>query len=66
VPRNRGPNLTLLSSMTRQGLGPSLVVGGSTNTAVFEAYVEHFLAPSLESGQVGVMDNLWSPTRARG
>lgn len=59
VPRNRGPNITLLSSMTRQeGMGPSLAVEGSTNTGVFEAYVEHFLAPSLKSGQVVVMDNL--------
>lgn len=59
VPRNRGPNTTLISSMTRgEGIGPSLVVEGSTNTGVFEAYVEQFLAPSLKSGQVVVMDNL--------
>ena len=31
---------------------------GGTNKAVFEAYVEQVLAPSLRPGQVVVMDNL--------
>jgi hypothetical protein len=39
VPRNRGPNTTLLSSMTMEGMGPSLAVEGATTRAVFEAYV---------------------------
>jgi transposase len=60
VPRNRGPNTTLLSSMTVEGMGPSLAVEGATDREVFrEAYVEKMLAPSsLRSGQVVVMDNL--------
>ena len=40
VPRNRGPNTTLLSSMTTEGMGPSLAVEGTTTGAVFEAYVQ--------------------------
>lgn len=39
VPRNRGPNTTLLSSMTTEGMGPSLAVEGATTALVFEAYV---------------------------
>ncbi len=58
VPRNRGKNTTLLSSMTTEGMGPSMAAEGSTTAEVFEAYVEHFLAPSLQAGQVVVMDNL--------
>jgi transposase len=58
VPRNRGKNTTLLSSMTLSGMGPSMAVEGSTTAEVFEAYVEHFLAPKLKPGQVVVMDNL--------
>ena len=58
VPRNRGPNTTLLSSMTLEGMGTSLAVEGASTAAVFEAYVERILAPSLEGGQVVVMDNL--------
>jgi transposase len=58
VPRNRGKNTTLLSSMTIEGMGPSLTVEGSTTARVFETYVEKVLAPSLEPGQIVVMDNL--------
>jgi transposase len=58
VPRNRGKNTTLLSSMTIEGMGPSLTVQGATTARVFETYVEKVLAPSLEPGQIVVMDNL--------
>jgi transposase len=58
VPRNRGANTTLLSSMSVEGMGPSLSVEGSTTSLVFEAYVRQVLAPSLRRGQVVVMDNL--------
>jgi transposase len=58
VPRNRGPNTTLLASMSVEGMGPCLVVEGATTKAVFEAYVERVLAPSLRPGRVVVMDNL--------
>jgi transposase len=58
VPRNRGTNTTLLSSMGVGGMGPSLTVEGSTTSVVFEAYVQQVLAPSLRRGQVVVMDNL--------
>ena len=58
IPRNRGTNTMLLSSMSLEGMGPSMAVEGSTNKVVFEAYVEHFLAPTLRVGQVVIMDNL--------
>jgi transposase len=59
APRNRGKNTTLLASMGIGGMGPCLAVEGTTTTgAVFEAYVERVLAPSLWPGQVVVMDNL--------
>ena len=58
VPQNRGKNTTLLASMTPKGMGPCLAVEGATTKAVFEAYVERVLAPSLRLGQVVVMDNL--------
>jgi transposase len=67
VPRNRGKNTTLLSSMTVSGMGPSLAIEGTTTSRVFEAYVEKALVPSLREGQVVVMDNLSShkPKRVR-
>jgi len=67
VPRNRRMNTTLLSSLHPEGMGPSMAVEGATTREVFEAYVEHFLAPTLRPGQVVVMDNLGAhrPRRVR-
>ncbi len=58
APRNRGANVTLLSSMSLEGMRPSVAVEGATTRAVFEAYVERVLAPGLKPGQIVVMDNL--------
>jgi transposase len=58
VPRNRGPNTTLLASMTQKGMGPCLTVEGSITSEVFEIYLERVLAPEMRPGQVVVMDNL--------
>ena len=35
-----------------------MAIEGSMTKEVFEAYIEHFLAPTLRRGQVVVMDNL--------
>jgi len=59
VPRNRGKNTTLIASMTLEGaMGASVAIEGATDAEVFEAYVEHFLGPTLSEGQVVVMDKL--------
>ena len=58
VPRNRGPNTTLLTSMSVEGVGPSLAVEGTSTRPVFEGYLEKVLLPSLQRGQIVVMDNL--------
>jgi transposase len=59
VPRNRGKNTTLIAAITLQGaMGASMSVEGATDAEAFEAYVEHFLAPSLCEGQVVVLDRL--------
>ena len=65
VPRNWDPNVTLLASMSAEGMGPCLAVEGSTTREVFEAYLKGALAPSLKSGQVVVMDNLSSHKGSR-
>jgi len=59
VPRNRGKNTTLIAAITLEGgMGASMTVEGATDSLAFEAYVEHFLAPSLCEGQVVVLDGL--------
>ena len=59
VPRNRGKNTTLIASITLEGaMGESMTIEGATDALAFEAYVKHFLGPSLKEGQVIVLDGL--------
>jgi transposase len=59
VPRNRGKNQTLIASVSLEGgMGASLSIEGSTDSELFETYVEEVLAPTLRAGQVVVLDKL--------
>src|SRR3989440_2604665 len=58
IPRNRGKNMTLMASLSLRGMGEALIVDGAANTELFEIYIEQILAPSLEPGQIVIMDNL--------
>jgi transposase len=58
VPRNHGHNVTLLAALTPDGIGPSMTIAGSIDSAAFTAYVRRFLVPSLRPGQVVILDNL--------
>ena len=58
VPRNWGKNITLISSLSSEGIGAAMSVEGATDGAAFETYVKHFQAPTLRRGQIVVMDNL--------
>ena len=58
VPRNRGKNMTLIAALSLEGMGASMILEGGVNAPAFESYVEQVLAPSLQPGQVVVMDNL--------
>src|SRR5579883_909647 len=58
VPRNYGANLTLIASLSVQGIGEAMLLDGSTDAAAFEMYIEHILAPSLRKGQIVILDNL--------
>jgi transposase len=58
APKNWDKNVTLISSISTGGTGTSMSIEGSADGEAFLLYVEHFLCPSLERGQVVVMDNL--------
>jgi len=58
APRYWGKNITLICSLSTEGVGAAMSVEGATDGAAFETYIEHFLAPTLKDGQVVVMDNL--------
>jgi transposase len=56
----------LIASITlKGGMGEALSIKGATDAEVFETYVGHFLAPTLEAGQVVVLDGLGAHRTAR-
>lgn len=65
VPRNRGKNTTLIAALSLSGMGAAMILEGSANTIAFEVYVEQVLVPSLQPGQIVVMDNLQAHKSAR-
>jgi transposase len=58
VPRNYGANMTLIASLSLQGMGEALILDGAADGAAFEVYIEQVLAPSLKPGQIVILDNL--------
>jgi transposase len=58
VPKNFGRNVTILGALSCYGLDAVMTVDGATDAAVFRAYVEYVLVPTLSPGDVVVMDNL--------
>jgi transposase len=58
APRNWGKNVTLISSITTGGMGPSMSIQGSSDTESFGLYMREVLAPRLRAGQIVLMDNL--------
>ena len=58
VPLHGGPNVTLIAALTPDGLGALLSVNGAVNGDVFAAYLDQVLGPTLQPGDVVVLDNL--------
>jgi transposase len=58
TPRNHGPNVTLLATLTPAGIGPAVAISGAVDGAAFGADAERVLAPSLRPGPVVILDNL--------
>ena len=58
APRNWKENVTLISSITLSGMGPSMSIERSADGEAFLLYIEHFLCPALSPGRIVVMDNL--------
>jgi transposase len=50
--------MTLIASMSLQGMGEALILDGAADATAFEIYMEQILAPSLRPGQIVILDNL--------
>lgn len=57
-PVNYGPNYTIIGAINMEGFQASMTIPGAADGAVFRTYVEQVLVPTLEPGQVVIMDNL--------
>ena len=58
VPFNRGTHTTLMASLSLQGPGEALLLKGAADGRAFQTSIEQFLVPSLQAGQIVVLDNL--------
>jgi hypothetical protein len=60
APFGKWRTLTFLAALRRDRLTAPCVIDGPINGVSFRAYVEQVLAPTLNPGDVVVMDNLGS------
>jgi transposase len=58
VPRNYGQNLTLIASLSLEGIEAPMLLDGAVDTRAFERYVEQVLVPTLHPGELVILDNL--------
>lgn len=58
VPQNYGENISMLATLSLSGITAPMTINGAVDGEVFKVYVEEVLCPTLEIGDILVMDNL--------
>jgi transposase len=58
VPRNYGQQTAIMSALGLDGPPATFTVEGAVDTEVFNIYIEQVLGPTLESGDILILDNL--------
>lgn len=58
VPQNYGVSQTLLACLSLEGVSAPWLIEGAVDGEVFRTWVEKVLGPSLQPGEIVVMDNL--------
>ncbi len=58
APQNYGENITMLATLSLDGITAPMTVAGAVDGIVFKTYVEKVLAPTLSPGDIVIMDNL--------
>jgi len=66
VPHGRWETITVVAGLRTSGLVAAFGLGGPTDRAAFEIYVETVLVPELRPGDVVIPDNLSSHKGPRG
>jgi transposase len=57
-PFNGGSNVSVISSLSLTGVGATMEIKGAVDTQVFDAFVEHFLVPTLLESDIVLLDNV--------
>jgi len=57
-PFKPGKKISVIGALSLTGVGATMSVEGSVDTEVFDAYVQHFLAPTLFKGDIVLLDNV--------
>ena len=65
VPRNYGASTSVISTMGCRGAQATMLIEGSVDTLVFNAYCQEVLRPTLKAGDVIVLDNLGAHRASR-
>lgn len=60
TPEGHWKILTILGAMSVHGMIATMTVEAATDAEIFLAYLDHFLCPKLQPGQIVIMDNLSS------
>lgn len=60
APHGRWHTLTFLAALRINALTEPCVVEGPINGVIFRAYIEQFLLPTLQPGDIVILDNLGS------
>lgn len=65
VPRNYGASTSVISTIGCSGVAATMLIEGSVDTLVFNAYCQEVLRPTLKLGDVIVLDNLGAHRASR-
>ena len=65
VPRNYGQSTSMIATLGLNGVEAPMLIEGSVDTLVFNAYCEQVLQPTLKRGDVIVLDNLGAHRASR-
>ncbi len=58
APRNHGKNTTLVAALAPDGVHQPWLIEGAMDTVTFAWYITEQLAPTLQPGQIVVLDTL--------
>lgn len=65
VPRNYGQSTSMIATLGVDGVEAPMLIEGSVDTIVFNAYCEQVLQPTLKTGDIIVLDNLGAHRASR-